>query len=139
MEKYKYYERKINYYETDKMAVVHHSNYARFLEEGRIEYMAHYGIPLEYFEGLGYMIPVVELQEKFVQSARFGDTIKIVIALTRVTAAKFEFSYKIYNEDMNILLHEAMTSHCFIDSNYKPISMKKENPELFELMKSLVE
>jgi len=27
------FERKINYYETDRMGVVHHSNYIRFLEE----------------------------------------------------------------------------------------------------------
>ena len=29
------YERKINYYETDKMGIVHHSNYIKFLEEAR--------------------------------------------------------------------------------------------------------
>ena len=29
------FERNINYYETDKMGVVHHSNYIRFLEEAR--------------------------------------------------------------------------------------------------------
>ena len=33
------YERKINYYETDKMGVVHHSNYIRFLEEARCYWM----------------------------------------------------------------------------------------------------
>lgn len=29
------FERKINYYETDRMGVVHHSNYIRYLEEAR--------------------------------------------------------------------------------------------------------
>ena len=29
------YKRIINYYETDKMGIVHHSNYIRFLEEAR--------------------------------------------------------------------------------------------------------
>ena len=29
------YERKVNYYETDKMGVVHHSNYIRYMEEAR--------------------------------------------------------------------------------------------------------
>ena len=31
------FERKINYYETDKMGIVHHSNYIRFLEEARTD------------------------------------------------------------------------------------------------------
>ena len=39
------YERKINYYETDKMGVVHHSNYIRFLEEARCYWMEKIGIP----------------------------------------------------------------------------------------------
>ena len=33
------YKRKINYYETDQMKVVHHSNYARFMEEARLDLM----------------------------------------------------------------------------------------------------
>lgn len=131
MEKYSYLERQINYYETDKMAVVHHSNYARFLEECRIELMKHFGIPLEYFEEIGYMIPVVELHEKFIESARFGETVKIVPLLAKVTPVKFEFHYKIYNDEMTRVIHEASTLHCFIDSEYKPVSMKRENPELY--------
>ena len=33
------YERTINYYETDKMGVVHHSNYIRFFEEARCQFL----------------------------------------------------------------------------------------------------
>lgn len=139
MKKYDYYERKINYYETDKMAVVHHSNYAKYLEECRVDLMDKYGTPLEYYEELGYMIPVVELHEKFIESARFGDTIKIVPSFTRVTAFKFEITYKIYNEDMSRVIHEAVSVHCFIDKNYRPVSMKKEKPELYEILLSMKE
>ena len=33
------YKRIINYYETDRMGVVHHSNYIRFLEEARCRWL----------------------------------------------------------------------------------------------------
>ena len=33
------YRRQINYYETDQMQVVHHSNYIRFLEECRMDFL----------------------------------------------------------------------------------------------------
>ena len=33
------YEHTINYYETDRMGIVHHSNYIRFFEEARIDYL----------------------------------------------------------------------------------------------------
>ena len=42
------FERKINYYETDRMGIVHHSNYIRFLEETRCEWMRVLGMPLKY-------------------------------------------------------------------------------------------
>ena len=45
MTRYPYYERTIHYYETDRMGVVHHSNYARILEDCRIDMMAYYGLP----------------------------------------------------------------------------------------------
>ena len=39
------YERTINYYETDKMGIVHHSNYIRFLEEARCYKLKKMGMP----------------------------------------------------------------------------------------------
>ena len=44
------YIREINYYETDKMGVVHHSNYIRFLEEARCRWMKELGLPMEKLE-----------------------------------------------------------------------------------------
>ena len=38
------YIREINYYETDKMGIVHHSNYIRFLEEARCRWMKELGL-----------------------------------------------------------------------------------------------
>lgn len=139
MEKYKYYKRKINYYETDKMAVVHHSNYARLLEETRIDMMAYYGISLELFEELGYMIPVLTLSSSFIGSVRYGDTVKIVPKIEKVSNVKFFISYTIYDENMKNVLHRAESSHCFLDSNFKPVSLKKEQPELFAKLQALVE
>ena len=60
MTRYPYYERTIHYYETDRMGVVHHSNYARILEDCRIDMMAYYGLPYAELERMGYMIPVLE-------------------------------------------------------------------------------
>ena len=53
------YERKINYYETDKMGVVHHSNYIRFLEEARCSWMDNVKMPFVEFEKRGITIPVL--------------------------------------------------------------------------------
>ncbi|MBE5944294.1 MAG: acyl-CoA thioesterase [Lachnospiraceae bacterium] len=139
MEKYTYYERTINYYETDKMGVVHHSNYARYLEECRVDLLKFYDMPLEMFEEMGLVIPVIDLYGQFKESIRFGETVKVVPKIEKMTPVKFFFSYTIYDETMTKVKHIAKSSHCFIDKDFKPISLKKVAPKLYEKMLSLVE
>ncbi len=139
MEKYKYYKRKVNYYETDKMSVVHHSNYARYLEECRIDMLDYYGLPFEKLEEMGYMIPVLELYSQFKESIRFGETILVIPKLEKVTPVKFYFSYEIYDESMSSLKHIAQSVHCFLDSEFRPVSLKKKAPELYEKLISMQE
>ena len=33
------YEHKVQYYETDQMGIVHHSNYIRWFEEARVDFL----------------------------------------------------------------------------------------------------
>ena len=51
------YEHKVQYYETDKMDCVHHSNYIRWFEEARIHLMRERGFPYEELEGLALATP----------------------------------------------------------------------------------
>lgn len=132
MEKYKYYIRKVNYYETDKMGIVHHSNYARYLEEARIDMLEYYGIPLEVLEQNGIMIPVLQLSGKFTHSLLFGQTVKIVVEIDKASSVKFGMSYKIYDEEMKEVLHLGNSEHCFLDMNFRPVPIKRLPAEIAE-------
>ena len=39
------YSRRVYYYETDKMGIVHHSNYIRWFEEARVDLIEQAGLP----------------------------------------------------------------------------------------------
>ena len=52
------YVRRANYYETDKMGIIHHSNYIRWFEEARLHYMEEMGWPFTKVEAMGIIIPV---------------------------------------------------------------------------------
>ena len=52
------FERKANYYETDQMGIVHHSNYIRWFEEARLEMLRAMGLPYKKMEDNGILIPV---------------------------------------------------------------------------------
>lgn len=51
------YERTAHYYETDRMGIIHHSNYIRWFEETRIHYLDKAGYPYSEMEKDGVMIP----------------------------------------------------------------------------------
>ena len=44
------YQHKIQYYETDKMGITHHSNYIRWMEEARIDLMNQVGLSYKKME-----------------------------------------------------------------------------------------
>lgn len=138
MEEYQVFKRKINYYETDKMQVVHHSNYVRYLEECRMDFLRQVHLYYEEMEKKGIMIPVLSVECNYKSPARFGETICIVPKLEKYHGVKFEMSYRIYSEDYTVLHNEARTSHCFVDFNFNPIRIKRDYPDIYQVMTDLV-
>ena len=138
MEQYQIFKRKVNYYETDKMQVVHHSNYIRYLEECRMDFLKQMNLDYYKIEEMGIMIPVLSVSCDYQNSARYGETICIVPKLEKFHGVKFEMSYRIYSEDFKVLHNEAKSSHCFVDFNFKPVRLKRDYPEVYEAMEALV-
>ena len=133
------YLRKIHYYETDQMGIVHHSNYIRYFEETRIDFMSQIGYDISELEKQGVIIPVVDAYARYHKSARFGDDIEINLKLIGFTGARMEFEYTITFAGTDEVATTGHTSHCFVNEERKPISIKRSHPELFEIMKSLVQ
>lgn len=136
--KIKPYRRKINYYETDQMQIVHHSNYARFLEETRLDMMEQMGLSYARLEHLGIIIPVLELHCFYSHALHFGETVLIYPHVYRLTPARFCLRYEIKALD-GTLLHRAETSHGFVDRTFRPMNLKKQFPDIFRLFQELVE
>ena len=65
---------------------------------------------------------------------RFGDTARIVVELEKFNGIKMVVSYKVYLDSTGELCTVGKTSHCFLNRDNKPVSMKKSNPEFYEAM-----
>ncbi|MCL2383045.1 MAG: acyl-CoA thioesterase [Oscillospiraceae bacterium] len=130
-------ERKVNYYETDMMGVVHHSNYIRWFEEARVMWMDKGGIPYEEVEKYGVQMPVLGVSCEYKVPAKFGDTICIETYTKEVTFVKYIIGYKITNKETGDLLCIGETKHCFVDNTFRPVNIKKHNPELTERLLAL--
>lgn len=133
------YRRKVNYYETDRMNIVHHSNYARYLEEARLDYMIQVGIAYDELEKKGIIIPVFELHDEYIRSVGFGDTIEVHIHLIKLTAVRFRMKYEIYNAGTGELVHKAETAHAFVNDKFTPLNLKKHFPEEYAVFEKCLE
>ncbi len=133
------YVRVINYYETDQMQVVHHSNYARYLEEARLHLMDQLGLPYNKLEEMGIIIPVLELHDYYIKSITYGDVIEIRPTVVKLSSVRFTLKYEIYRSGTDELLHRAETSHAFLDSEFKPMNLKKTYPDVYEKLESIID
>ena len=131
------YERIINYYETDKMGVVHHSNYIRFLEEARTRWMEYLDISMEKLESLGFTIPTLEVNCKYKYHVTSGDIIVIKPKMLEFNGVRMTVGYDVINKETNQKVIDAWTKHCFTDINLKPINIKKKNDDIYMVFKKL--
>ena len=104
---------KVNFYDTDAMAVVHHSNYIRWFEIGRVEFLRAAGITLNQLMADGYVFPITEVSAKYVASAYFDDELLVETTPEALTKAKMVFTYRILRASDNDLLVEGRTQNVF--------------------------
>ena len=123
----------VRYYETDQMAVVHHSNYVRYFELARDEMMVQVGFPIERCEKeLKVLVPIVSLECHFRHPARMGDVLTATAEVTRVPMAKMFIKQAVYNQD-GVLCAEGSVTLGFLNSaTFTPIRCPEVITELFE-------
>ena len=130
------YSRLVHYYETDKMGVVHHSNYARWLEEARTYYFNDTDLAYVETESYGVFCPLTDMSLKFKSFARYGDRFTIRLKMSKYTGVRFRVYYTAVNQDGKVLF-EGETGHAFVNANHKPVSLSRAIPHRHELMKNL--
>ena len=133
------YLRKINYYETDNMGIVHHSNYLRYFEEARIDALAEVGLAYDKIEQLGILIPVLDCKCRYIKSAGFGMSLEIATEITAFDGIRMEMSYTAKNAEDGEVTATGSTGHCFLNTKFKPIRLKKEYPEVYKTLLELYE
>ncbi len=106
---------KVRYAETDQMGVVHHGNYAQYLEIARLDWLNELNISYKSMEEEGIMLPVYEMILKFIKPATFDDQLRIETKLKEKPGVKISFEYTVYNERDEILT-KASTILVFMDS-----------------------
>lgn len=111
-------EIRVRYAETDQMGVVHHGNYALYLEMARIEWLRKLNISYRKMEENGIGLPVVSMSVNFKKPVHYDDVITVKTQLKKVPSALVEFDYEIHNESQEIV-STASVVLAFIDMKTK--------------------
>ena len=127
---------KIQYYETDKMGVTHHSNYIRFMEEARLTYMDDNAFSYARLEELGIISPVIVVECEYKNTSTYPDVLSIETQVIEYNGFKLKLQYTMTNHDGK-LVAIGTSKHCFLSKEGKIVSIKKTVPELDEKLKEL--
>ncbi len=118
---------KVQYYETDMMAITHHSNYIRWMEEARVDLMDQIGYPYSRMEAEGVLCVVKSLQVNFLKPCTFGDDVDITIGVKDFNGVIITLIYEM--KVKGIPVFTGTSEHVFLNREGKFVRMKKAMPE----------
>ncbi|MCI8332558.1 MAG: acyl-CoA thioesterase [Clostridiales bacterium] len=124
---------RVNYYETDRMGITHHSNYIRWMEEARVAFLDQLGYGYLQLEAEGVISPVVGIDCQYKRPTTFDDRVHIKIWVEQYNGVKLIMKYEMTNEATGDLVLTATSVHCFVDQTGKPLILKKKFPALDKL------
>ena len=83
---------RVYYEDTDAAGVVYHSNYLKYMERARTEWLRAIGFSQQVLrEESGNIIVISELDMKFIKPAKLDDQLEVKSILLKVTGASFLF------------------------------------------------
>ena len=127
------YERSVYYYETDKMGIMHHSNYIRIFEETRIFFLSEAGMPFPEIEARGILMPVLSVECSYLRPLRFGDVFSVELRITAFNGVRLYVEYTVRNKGTGEICAVGKSAHCFTDAELAPVRVKRNYPEIYKV------
>lgn len=90
---------RVEYHHTDQMGIVHHSNYVKFFEVARTEWLRASGLTYAEMERRGVMMPIVDVAVKYRNPALYDELISVTAYVDEPPMARMTFRYEVRGED----------------------------------------
>ncbi len=107
---------RVRYSETDRMGIVHHSNYFCWFETARMELLEDVGLRAVELEEQGLYLPLVEARCRYVRPCVCPERIEIAVGIMDLTPVKLSFRYEVIKqegEEKGLVAARGSTVHCF--------------------------
>lgn len=130
------YRHKTQYYETDQMGIIHHSNYIRWFEEARTDFLKKLGMGYDKMEAEGIISPVLSVSCEYRTMTHFGETVAVAVALTKYNGVRLELEYTVTNADSGEVRAVGTSEHCFLDREGNILFLKRSSPEYHKMLEA---
>ena len=128
-------EIRVPYADTDSMGIVYHTNYIKYFEIGRTEYLREAGYPYARLESEGIWLPVASVYCEYKSPAKYDDLLSVRTRVGELKSATIIMAYEIYRKETEELLVRGETKHPITDDKLKPVRLRSIKPELYEFLK----
>jgi acyl-CoA thioester hydrolase len=121
------------------MGIAHHSNYAVWYEVARTDLIKKMGMTYSELEQQGLIMPLLELQSKYISAAYYEDPLIVEVSVTNLSSVKMEFEYAVFREGEEKAINVGRTIHALVGKDLKPVNVKKQYPEIYQKLLETVE
>lgn len=131
------YVHQVQYYETDRMGITHHSNYIRWMEEARVDFLQKIGWGYDRLEAMGIVSPVTAASCKYLASTTFADRVSITLSVESFNGVTLCLGYAMVKSD-GVQVCTGRTEHCFLNREGRFLRLKREFPDFHQALTSLL-
>ncbi|MES2963638.1 MAG: thioesterase family protein [Bdellovibrionota bacterium] len=124
------YRKRVPFYDTDAMGVVHHANHIRYFEDARLEWMRESGLLSLHHPHGPFVFAVHDLRNQYLKTLRFDDEMEIWLQ-AKMDGARVHFQYALWSPRQNAIAATGSTALVPVDISLKPARLPKEAREVF--------
>lgn len=130
---------RVRYSEAGRQGFAHHANYFNWFDEALEELIKKCGMSYKEIEDLGYFLAPVTDTCKYFHPASYNDELTVRLSIRDVSTIKVRFSYEIIREKDSMIIAIGQSSHVFVDKSFRPHSLKRVAPSLYDKLEEMVQ
>ena len=120
---------KVRYCETDQMGFVHHSNYLKYFELARLDWLNKLGISYKKIEKNGVLLPVIYSEIKYLFPLKFDDIFFVKVGIEELPVSRLKLNYEIKTYENKKICFGKVHLAFLNSKNNKPVGV----PEVINL------
>lgn len=114
---------RVRYAETDQMGRAHHMQFLAWFELGRTELIRGTGTAYADLEKRGVLLPVTEVDVRYLKGAGYDELVEIVTGVTKVRSRSVTFSYRALRAADGAVLATGSTRLTCTDRSGRPTTI----------------